>query len=128
MLPVCLDRRHPRTLVVMPAQRLYLKTGVDPSHAVSVLRSLVTEAGNVTGRATPLNPAESLQTAYMLWVEEAEMQRPKGGRALGACASAFSGLFKPPSTSTPSATRSLGGPKPAPIRRRALSVWSRTWS
>ncbi len=27
-----------------------------------------------------------------------------------------------------SATRSLGGPKPAPIRRRALSAWSRTWS
>jgi hypothetical protein len=25
-------------------------------------------------------------------------------------------------------TRSLGGPKPAPIRRRALSAWSRTWS
>lgn len=27
-----------------------------------------------------------------------------------------------------SATRSLGGPKPALIRRRALSAWSRTWS
>ena len=26
------------------------------------------------------------------------------------------------------ATRSLGGPKPALIRRRALSAWSRTWS
>ena len=66
MLHVCLDRRHLRTLVVMSAARLHLKAGVEPTDALSVLRSLVTEAGNVTARAMPSNPAESLQTAYML--------------------------------------------------------------
>ncbi|QRP43991.1 hypothetical protein [Amycolatopsis sp. FDAARGOS 1241] len=64
---------------------------------------------DVTGLGTQYPPARPSR-----WVDPLPT-RPVIGRGI-TIASEHSG------------TRYLGGTKPAPIRRRALSAWSRTWS
>lgn len=57
----------------MASQRLHLKDGVPPEHAIDVLRQLIIDGRNLTSAA--LNPI-GLRDAYLQWAENVESQLP----------------------------------------------------
>jgi hypothetical protein len=62
------------TAATLAAMRMRLRDGVSADQAITALRPLITEAGNIASAGTTPGGVPALRDAYLMWVEAVEAQ------------------------------------------------------